>query len=78
MRNLSRQLRHWLREEGKGERGWLEIRTIGGHGPYVYYRWREPGERQIQTEYYGRGDRLLSDLAAGPAVRRAKRQIKET
>ncbi|GHO63797.1 hypothetical protein KSC_026890 [Ktedonobacter sp. SOSP1-52] len=66
-RNIRRQLRRWRREEGKGEQGWIELRTIRGHGPYVYYRWRQPGERKLHTTYYGRGDTLLCDLAIGIA-----------
>jgi len=70
-RNLSRQLRRWRREEGRTERGWLEVRMVNGQGPYIYYRWRRPGEREIQTEYYGRGDRMLERLSLGPAISRA-------
>jgi hypothetical protein len=66
VRNVSRQLRRWLKEEGKGERGWIEVRTIRGNTS-IYYRWREPGERKLHTEYYGRGDMLLCDLAVGVA-----------
>lgn len=62
MHNLSRQLRRWRREEGETNRGWLEIREVNGRGPYVYFRWRNPGERKIHTEYYGRADQLLVEL----------------
>jgi hypothetical protein len=63
VQNLSRQLRRWRREQGEGELGWLEVRTVQGHGPYIYYRWRKLGSRKIHTEYYGRGDLLVAGLA---------------
>lgn len=64
LRNLSNQLRHWRRAQGRADRGWLEVRMVGEHGPYVYWRWREPGDRSIHTEYYGRADIALAELAA--------------
>lgn len=65
----ARQLRRWRREQGKkGNVGWIEIRTVKGFGPYVYYRSREAEEETTQgedtkkkktrTEYYGRLDLL--------------------
>lgn len=52
VQNLSRQFKRWRRDQGKGKReqGWLEVRTGKGHGPSIYFRWREPGERKIHTE----------------------------
>lgn len=63
VRNVSRQLRRWRRGEGKDSLGWIEVRSIRGYGPYIYYRWRDAGSRRLHTEYYGRGDKLLCDLA---------------
>lgn len=63
VQNLSRQLRRWRREQGGGDLGWLEVRTVRGYGPYIYYRWRKFGSRKIYTEYYGRGDLLVAGLA---------------
>jgi hypothetical protein len=64
IRNLSNQLRHWRRVQGRAERGWLEVRMVGDNGPYIYWRWREPGDRTIHTEYYGRADMAIAELAA--------------
>lgn len=64
IRNLSNQLRHWRRVQGRAERGWLEVRMVGDNGPYLYWRWREPGDRTIHTEYYGRADMAIAELAA--------------
>src|SRR5260370_16190881 len=63
----------WSSDVCSSDLGWLEVRPVGKSGPYVYWRWRRPGERKIQTEYYGRADRLLEDLAVGAAVSRASR-----
>lgn len=35
---------------------------MNGYGPYVYYRFRKPGERKLQTVYYGRMNQLSSWL----------------
>ena len=64
VRNLSNQLRHWRRGQGRAERGWLEVRMVGDNGPYIYWRWREPGDRTIHTEYYGRAEMAIAELAA--------------
>jgi hypothetical protein len=68
IQNLSRQLRHWRRAQGKTNVGWLEVRMVNGNGPYIYYRWRVPGSRKLHTEYYGRADSLLSELIDLPLV----------
>lgn len=66
VKSLCRQLRRWRRLEGAPGVGWIEVCSVKGYGPYVYYRWRKPGERKILTTYYGRLDlakqRLLKDL----------------
>lgn len=62
VKSLCRQLRRWRRLEGRPGIGWIEVRFVKGFGPYVYYRWRLPGERKIQTEYYGRIDRVQQRL----------------
>lgn len=33
-------------------RGWVELKTIRGYGPYVYKRWREGG--RLKSEYVGK------------------------
>ena len=48
--------------------GWLEMRMVNGAGPYLYYRYREPGSRTLHTEYYGRADRALENLMLLPVV----------
>ncbi len=62
VKSLCRQLRRWRRLEGAPGVGWIEVRYVKGYGPYVYYRWRRPGERKIQTDYYGRIDRVQQRL----------------
>jgi hypothetical protein len=63
LHNLSSQLRHWRRAQGEKNLGWLEVRAVNGYGPYIYWRWRDPGSRKIQTKYYGRADMLLDEMA---------------
>ncbi|GHO47261.1 hypothetical protein [Ktedonospora formicarum] len=63
VRNVHRQLRRWRRGMGLREEGWIKVRSVRGHGPYVYYRWRLPGSRKVQTKYSGRYDALLCELA---------------
>lgn len=45
-----------LDNNGKGKesraRGWVELKSIGGYGPYAYRRWRE-GKR-LRSEYIGK------------------------
>lgn len=36
----------------KGKRGWVELKTINGCGPYAYRRWREGG--RLRSEYVGK------------------------
>ena len=76
-RNLTRQLRRWRRAQQKEDVGWLEVRSIRGH-QYVYYRWRESGERKIRTQYFGRADGLLVELALlKPAIEERERKRDE-
>jgi hypothetical protein len=63
LKRCARQLRRYRRLQGhSGNVGWVEIRWVNGYGPYVYYRSRKPGERKLQTVYYGRMNQLSSWL----------------
>jgi hypothetical protein len=33
-------------------RGWVELKTIKGYGPYAYRRWRDGG--RLRSEYIGK------------------------